>query len=98
MSAVFPTFLRVFDMKKDKEILINVNAISEIDVEYVVPGKMGDKNVGFAVGLERGRTDPEAIRIYTIVAGGVTHKLPANPGSPVMEVLETIYKNAIKNE
>jgi hypothetical protein len=31
-----PTFIRIFVKAKDKEILINLNAISEIHVEYAV--------------------------------------------------------------
>jgi hypothetical protein len=93
-----PMYIRIFNKAKDKEILINVNAITEIHVEYVIPGQMGNKKVGFSVGLGEGRTNPETLRIYTIVVGGVTHTLSANPGSPVMQVLEDIYKRAIKDE
>jgi hypothetical protein len=93
-----PTFIRIFDKARDKEILININAISEIEIEYVVMGEGRHKKVGFSVGLAMGRTNPEAMRIYHIIAGGVKHTLGANPGSPVMQVLEDIYKNAIKNE
>ncbi len=93
-----PRFIRIFDKAKDREILININAISEIHVEYVVVGKGAQEKVGFSVGLGEGRKNPEAVRIYHIIVGGTKHTLAANPGSPVMQVLEDIYKNAIKNE
>jgi transcriptional regulator with XRE-family HTH domain len=97
-SDMKPTFIRIFDMGKDKEILINVAAISEIHVEYVVLGKGAQKKTGFSVGVGEGRTNPDALRIYHIMVGGTRHTLPANPGSPVMQVLDDIYKNAIKND
>ncbi len=93
-----PTFIRIFDKKQDKEILININAISEIHVEYVTMGEGAQSKAGFAVGLGEGRTNPHALRIYHLIVGGIKHTLPANPGSPVMQVLEDIYKNAIKND
>ncbi|MSQ96588.1 MAG: XRE family transcriptional regulator [Gemmataceae bacterium] len=93
-----PTFIRIFDMSKDKEILLNVNAISEIQVEYVVLGKGPQKKVGFSVGLGEARKNPDAMRIYHIFVGATRHTLAANPGSPVMQVLDDIYKNAVKNE
>jgi hypothetical protein len=36
--------------------------------------------------------------MYHLIVGGVKHTLAANPGSPVMQVLEDIYRNAIKND
>jgi hypothetical protein len=95
---MYPTFLRIFDKKQDKEILINIDAISEIHVEYVVMGEGAQSKTGFSVSLGEGRTNPQALRIYHLVVGGMKHSLPANPGSPVMQVLEDIYKNAIKDE
>jgi hypothetical protein len=93
-----PTFIRIFDKGKDKEILINISAISEIHVEYVVTGEGAQSKVGFAVGLGEGRTNPQAVRIYHLIVGGTKHTLAANPGSPVMQVSRRLYKNAIKND
>lgn len=93
-----PNFIRIFDKAKDCEVLINVNAITEIHVEYVVKGQGAQEKVGFAVGYGVARNNPDAIRIYHIIVGGLTHTLPANPGSPVMQVLEEIYRSAIKND
>ena len=92
------TFIRIFDKAKDEEILINIDAISEIRVGYVVKGEVEHKKVGYSVGLAEGRTNADAFRIYHVSVGGKTYLIPANPGSPVMQVLEDIYKNAIKNE
>jgi hypothetical protein len=93
-----PTFIRIFDRAKDCEVLININAITEIHVEYVVKGQGAQEKVGFAVGYGAARHNPDAIRIYHVVVGGAKHTLAANPGSPVMQVLEDIYKNSIKND
>jgi hypothetical protein len=93
-----PTFIRIFDKTKDCEVLINLNAITEIHVEYVVKGQGAQEKIGFAVGYGTARNDPNAIRIYHVFVGGTKHTLAANPGSPVMQVLEDIYKGAIKND
>jgi hypothetical protein len=93
-----PTFIRIFDNAKDCEVLINVNAITEIHVENVVRGQGAQQRMGFHVGYGAARNDPDAFRVYRIFVGGVEHTLAANPGSPVMQVLEDIYKNAIKND
>ena len=93
-----PTFIRIFDKRKDCEILINVNAITEIEVEYAVKGEGAQAKTGFAVGYGEAKNDPNAFRIYHLIVGGTKHTLVANPGSPVMQVLDDIYKNAIKND
>jgi len=93
-----PTFIRIFDKKNDREILINVNSISEIQVEYVVKGTGAQERVGFSVGLGEARRNPEAMRVYHFVVNGNKHTLVANPGSPVMQMFDDIYKNAVKNE
>lgn len=95
MSA---TYIRIFDKKQDCEVLINVNAITEIHVHYVVQGKGAQKRIGFTVGYGAAKDNPDALRIYDIFIGATKYKLAANPGSPVMKVLEEIYKNAIKND
>jgi hypothetical protein len=93
-----PTFIRIFDKTKDCEILINVNAVTEIHLEYVLKGQGAQEKVGFAVGYGVARNNPDALRVYHVFVGGTKHTLAANPGSPVMQVLEDIYKNAIKND
>jgi hypothetical protein len=93
-----PTFIRYFDKEKDREVLVNINAISEIHVEYVKTGEGTQKRVGFPVSLGEARKNPDAFRIYHFVVGSTTHTLVANPGSPVMQVFDDIYKNSIKND
>jgi hypothetical protein len=89
-----PQFIRILREREDKEILINVNSIWKIEIEYVMkptnPGEMAG-----TCSLRKGIADPEAIRIYTVFVGGEKFKLVAKPDSKVMRVLEEIYKNAI---
>ena len=61
-----PRYIRIFDKSKDKEILLKVNTITEIHIEYATVGKVGEKKVGFSVGSGEGRTNPETIRVYTM--------------------------------
>jgi hypothetical protein len=91
------TFIRIIDKTKDEEILININFISEIHVEYIVKGEFAKMPVGFSVALSEGRTNPETLRVYHFVVGGTKRTLIANPGSKVMKIFEDIYKNAIKD-
>lgn len=93
-----PKFIRIFDNANDKEVLLNVSAITEIEVEYALPGKGSQKRMGFSVGLREGRNNPEAIRVYHFIVAGKRHSLTASPGSPVTQVLDEIYKKAIKHE
>ena len=50
-----PRYIRIFDKSKDKEILLKVNTITEIHIEYATVGKVGEKKVGFSVGSGEGR-------------------------------------------
>ncbi len=75
-----------------------MNAITQIQVQYVVKGKGPQERIGFKIGYGAARDNPDAMRVYSIFVGPTKHTLVANPGSPVMQVLEDIYKNAIKGE
>jgi hypothetical protein len=86
-------FLRVFRPSEDKEILVNVNNIWKIEVEYAAKGEGGQ---AFGMSLEHGLKDPDAIRLYRIFFGGDSVLLPANPDDQVVKVIEQIYKEAIK--
>jgi hypothetical protein len=91
---MIPQFLRVC-VREHSEVYISLHSISKIEVSYVVP----DPNrIGMDCSLKTGLTDPSAIRIYTVFAGGEKYKLAANPGSRTMQTLEEIYKNAIKDD
>jgi hypothetical protein len=62
----------------------------------VVKGQGAENKIGFAVGYGHAKSNPDAIRVYHVLVGGNKHSLVANPGSPMIQVLEEIYKNAIK--
>ena len=91
-----PQFIRVVRGRENKEVLISINSIWKIEVEYLQkPTKPGERAGPCSLG--KGLSDPNAVRQYTVFAGSETIKLNAKPGSKVMQVLEEIYKNAISD-
>ena len=86
-------FIRIFRPSEGKEILVNVDHVSKIEVEYAVPGNDGKY---FSTTLEAGLNSPEAVRFYRVHVGGETLLLAANPNDPVVKVFDEIYKKAIK--
>ena len=86
-------FIRIFRRSDDKEILLNVNLISKIEIEYGFPGNDGNY---WETSLDQGAANPEAVRFYKVHVAGEVLLLGANPDDPVMKVFEEIYKNAIK--
>ena len=87
-------FILIYNLAKDKEILLNVDAITEIHVEYVEKDKHGQR---FATGLEAARNDPNAIKIYHVYAPSGIHRIETTVGTPVGQILDNIYKGAIRN-
>lgn len=87
-------FIRFYRPKENKEILININSIWKIEVEYLkrVPGS----NEGYPVPLKEGLTNPDAVRRYSVFAGSEMFSTTANPNDPVMQIIEKIYNEAIK--
>jgi hypothetical protein len=92
-----PQFIRVVRARENKEILISINSIWKIEVEYFHQPTQPGESEGHC-SLEKGLSDPNAARRYTVFAGGETIKLRAKPGSKVMQIFEEIYKNAVADE
>ncbi len=88
-------WIRLFRAKEDKEILININTIWKIEVSYVIPGA---NRIGSEVSLEKGLSDPEAIRVYKIFFGSETASLTADSDSPAAKVIQEIYDNSLKGK
>jgi hypothetical protein len=76
-----------------KEVLVNIDHISKIEVEYGAPG---DDGSFWRTSVKHGHTDPETRRVYRLYVDGEVYALPANPGDPVMKVIEEIYNSAAK--
>jgi hypothetical protein len=85
-------FIRVLRPGEQKEILVNLNSVWKIEVTYAIP----KEKTLFPTMLDEGKRNPEAVRIYTVYAGGEVIKLMGAPDDPVVKPLEEIYKNAIK--
>lgn len=84
-------FIRLFDRSEEKEILVNVAMIWKIEIEYAIAnGKTAWKTT-----IKSAEVDPNAMRFYRIFVGNEDFILPAH-NTPVMQVLEDIYKSAIK--
>jgi hypothetical protein len=86
-------FIRVFKGLQRKEMLLNVDHISKIEVEYTVEGKEGEF---WLTSSKEGAEDPATHRFYRVHLGGETFLLNSNPGDPVMTIIEEIYKSAVK--
>jgi hypothetical protein len=85
-------FIRIYRKSEDKEVLINLNSVWKIEVQYAVPE--GER--AFKSSLEHGLKDPAAIRIYRIFFGGESALLAAAPDDPVINAIEKLYNEAIK--
>lgn len=86
-------YVRIYRRNDDRELLLNVDHVSKIEVGYSVPGDKGDY---WCTTVADGQTDPSARKIYTVFVGGESYTLSANPDDPVMQVIEGIYKSAVK--
>jgi len=86
-------FIRVLRPNENKEILINVDHISKIEVEYAMPSDGGKFH---SISLEQGIKDPGAVRFYRVHVAGEVILLQSNSDGPVIKVIEDIYKAAIK--
>jgi hypothetical protein len=86
-------FIRIFRPGGEIELLVNVDHISTIEVGYQLERKPGEY---WQTSLEEGAKNSDATRFYKIRVPGEEILLKSNPGSPVMNVIEEIYKSAIK--
>jgi len=83
-------FFRIF--RDDKEILLNSTLIWKIEVEYAIQ----ENKTLYEVGLKWAYEDPNAKRTYTVFVGSEIIKVAADPGNPILKLIEDIYKNALK--
>ncbi|MHB1424717.1 MAG: hypothetical protein ACYC3I_16225 [Gemmataceae bacterium] len=84
-------FILFFD--EDKEILVNTDQISRIEVAYPEQDpKTGRK---FETSVSYGRENLNAVRQYKVFFGNEPIIVP-NGDNPLRKVVEDIYKNAIK--
>jgi hypothetical protein len=85
-------WVRVYRHKEDKEILFNTDHIWKIEVSYGVP----DKNILYSTSLSYALNHPDAIRVYKVFINTEVVGLPAVPDDPIVQIIEKIYKDAIK--
>lgn len=86
-------FFRVFRTSENKEMLLNVDHISKIEVEYGIPSDGGNC---WSTSLDQGIRDPGTVRHYRVHVAGEVILLRSNSDDPVIKMIEDIYKKAIK--
>jgi len=86
-------FIRIFRHDEEAEILFRVEDIWKIQVKYAVPLPDG---AFFRTTLAEGMSNPNARRHYTLFVGDDRIKLVSNPDDPVLQVIEELYRKAIK--
>ncbi|MBS0206623.1 MAG: hypothetical protein JSS49_27415 [Planctomycetes bacterium] len=89
-------FIRIIREKEMKELLLNVDHISKIEVQYAVKGHDPNDRSGYVVSLKQGAEDPKSIRIYRFTIAGEEYLLAGVTGDPVVRVIQEIYENAIR--
>jgi hypothetical protein len=77
----------------DKEILVNTDQISRIEVTY--PEHDPNTGMKFTTGLQYGRENLNTVRRYRVFFGNEPIIVPTGD-NPLRKVVEDIYKNAIK--
>jgi hypothetical protein len=77
-----------------QEVLINLDHISKIEVNYYAPNPAQITDNIFTP-RTAANSDPTAKRTYTIYLGSEKFFLPSCPGNPAMDVIEDIYINSI---
>jgi hypothetical protein len=86
-------FIRVFDPKDRRELLLNVDHIIKIEVEYAVEDANGKP---WSITPQEGVENPAAKRWYRFEVGGEKFLFDSDPNDPVKSVLEGIYRSAVK--
>ncbi len=86
-------FIRVF-RPPHKELLINVNSIWKIEVQYAVPDPKQPGHF-FHTDLQEGLKNAEAVRCYAIYFGSENVML-MHEDNEAFKVIEDIYKSAKK--
>ena len=91
------TFIRLMRESERKEILLNTENISKIEVQYAVPSKKSGDTMLHGVTLHEGATNPESIRLFKVFFGTETYLLRSLPNDPVVRVIQEIYDHAIRS-
>ena len=84
-------FMRIYQEKR--EMLLNVNRISKIEVAYGVGGGGGNL---WRVHLEESTQDAQTVRVYHVHVDGEEFLLQADTSNPVTKLIEQIFKDAVK--
>ena len=89
-------FIRLYSGQglKRRELLVNLNHVSQIEVTYCI--SMGDDQYN-AILVDEGMENPNAIRCYKFSVGGEEHRIIADVESNVANALSKFYDDAIKD-
>jgi hypothetical protein len=93
-------FVRIINAGENKEVLVNIDHISKIEVQYAV--QAGDESpqrlTYWHTSVEHGLKDSSAVRIYNVFVGGDVYCIAADSQSAVARVFDGIYKSAVKDD
>lgn len=87
------TFIRIVRKQQNMEMLVNVDHITKIEVQYAVDN--GNRQ-GVVVPLASGMSNPAALRIYKVFVGGEVLNFASDPNDPVVREIQKIYDSAIR--
>lgn len=91
MRSGLPQFVRTVDLLEQREVLLNLNFIWKIEVEY-----LSEKDGKWAtLFLATGRSDPKAIRRYSVHFGSQIVRCAFDESSEAFKIIEEIYKSSI---
>ena len=89
-------FARIYRIKDNKEVLINLEQISLFEVSYSMRDRNGDYH---PVSLKDAAENPAAIRMFKFQVGGEDVVIAAdNPKDPIKSALAEMYSGALKGQ
>ena len=85
-------YFRLLDESANKEIILNTDHITKIEVGYYVPSETA--HTATKMPLRIGVEMPEAMRVYTLFFGNEKFTLNSEEPSKVLEYVRDIHRKA----
>jgi hypothetical protein len=80
-----------------REIIVNLDHVSMIEVSYLTLGKNADGQPVFSpIDVSQGSQSPDCIRRYTLHVNGEEFVFRSDCKSKALEMIEERYKNSVK--
>lgn len=88
-------FARLLKDGGSREILVNLNHVSVIEILYGVPDESGG-GLHWKTTPRDAREEPAATKTYKFKVGDETCQVAADPDDPLGAVLDQLYRDALK--